>query len=116
MPDFTGTARIKLQPNTENLPVSFTFTECSSESANDGAIPYNETIESAVVKAYDPTGTDVTSSMVTTGATVDGLTVSCAISHYSGIADGLHKLTVILTMHSGYVDEFDCRRVLVTDT
>ena len=119
MPDFlnfTRQTQVKLQPTTRNLPVSFAFTRCTSTTSNDGAIPYGETISSAVVKAHSPSGTEVTSSMVTQAATVDGLNVSCEISWYTGVADGLHKLTVILTMLSGYIDEFDCQRVLVVNT
>lgn len=119
MPDFlnfTRQAQVKLQPTTRNLPLRFAFTQCSSETVNDGSIPYGETISSAVVKAYSPSGSDVTTSMVTQGAAVDGLNVSCEISWYTGVADGLHKLTVILTMLSGYIDEFDCQRILVVNT
>lgn len=116
MPDFIGVARIKVQPETVGLPVGFTFAACTSATANDGSLPYGDTISSAVVKAYDPSGNDVTASMVTTAAAVDGFTVSCRISYYSGIASGLHKLTAVLTLASGYVDEFDCRRIMVQDT
>lgn len=116
MPDFIGSATVKLQPTTRNLPVSMTFSACSSATANDGSIPYGDSIASAVVKAYSPDGTDVTSSMVTQAAAVNGLTVSCEISYYTGIASGRHKLTATLTMASGYIDEFDLKRVVVADT
>lgn len=121
MPDFQGRQTIKLQPNTANMPISMTFSVCSSATANDGAIPYGDTIESAEVLAYAPDGTDETDDMVTTEATVDGEVVSFAISYYTTLtgavpAVGRHKLTAILTMASGYVDEFDLKRVIVTDT
>lgn len=116
MPDFEGQKVVKLQPATRNLPVSLAFAVCSSPTANDGAIPYGSSIASAVVKAYSPAGTEVTSSLVTKAATVSGTTVSCEISYYTGIVAGKYKLTAILTMASGYVDELDCRRVVVSDT
>lgn len=116
MPDFLDNDIIKIQPTTRNRPVPMTFAACSSATAKDGSIPYGDTIASAVVKAYSPDGTDVTSSMVTQAASVNGLTVTCDISYYTGVATGRHKLTCILTMASGYVDEFDLKRVEVADT
>ncbi len=115
MPDIVGSSTIKLQPETVNYPVSFEFSVCSAQDANDGNIPYGDTLSSAEVKAYTPDGTDETSSLVTGAETVNGNTVSCAISYYSGIPDGKHKLTVIYTCASGYVDEIDAARVFVED-
>lgn len=116
MPDFQGQLTIKLQPTTRNMPVSLTFSACSSATANDGAIPYGDSIASAVVKSYGPDGAENTSSLVTGAAAVLGSTVSFEISHYIGIATGRHKLTAILTMASGYTDEFDCRRIIVANS
>lgn len=49
-------------------------------------------------------------------AAVNGSVVSCEISYYTGIAAGRHKLTAILTMANGYIDEFDCKRIVVGDS
>lgn len=111
--DFEPGGIVKIRPNTKDYPIAMTFRTCSSETANDGAIPFGDSIASAVVKAYGPDGTEVTASMVTVPASVDGDTVACAVSWYAGIAAGLHTLTAVLTMASGYVDEYDLRRVMV---
>lgn len=116
MPDFLGSMVVKIQPNTANLPITFEFTRCTTREANDGAIPYADSIASAVVLAYDPYGVDCTSDLVTSAASVDGLNVSCELSYYAGMIEGRYKLTVVATLASGYVDEFDFKRVYMKDT
>ncbi len=111
--DFEGREIIKLHPNTRDYPVGMSFSTCSSETANDGAIPFGDALSSAEVRAYDPTGADVTEAMVTTPATAHENSVRCAISHFSGMASGLYRLMAILTMESGYRDEYELRRVKV---
>ncbi|MCE5334108.1 MAG: hypothetical protein LLG06_05920 [Desulfobacteraceae bacterium] len=111
--DFEGREIITIRPSTKDYPVGMSFSTCTSETANDGAIPFGDAISSAVVKAYGPTGADVTASLVTIPATVQGNNLKCAISWYAGITPGLHTLTVVLTMASGHVDEFDLKRVIV---
>ncbi|MDD5724338.1 MAG: hypothetical protein PHY29_11475 [Syntrophales bacterium] len=113
--DFKEADEVKIQPSTVDYPLSMTFTVCSSATANDGNIPFGDSISSAVVKAYDADGTDVTSDMVTTPASVDGTTVSYGISYYEGATSGYHKLTAVLTMASGYVDEFDLKKIWCGD-
>ena len=124
MPDVTGTKRVKIQPNTANLPVSITLLICSSATANDGSIPYGDTLASAVAKAYSPAGVDVTTNFVTQAASVSGNVITCEISFYSTteglvttpMADGTYKLTFIYTCASGYVDEIDVKRFKVKNT
>jgi hypothetical protein len=116
MPDISGSETVKIQPNTVNYPVAFAFTICSSATSNDGNIPFGDTLSSIVVKAYDPDGTDVTANLVTTGGSVVGTNGYCALSYYAGIASGRHRLTVIYTCASGYVDEIDANRVFVENT
>jgi len=124
MPDVTGFNKVKIQPNTVNLPITLTLEICSSATANDGSIPYGDTLASAVVKAYSPAGVDVTSKFVTQAATISGNVIICEVSFYSDtvgevvtpMADGLYKLTFIYTCASGYVDEIDVKRFRVKNT
>jgi hypothetical protein len=116
MPDISGSETITIQPNTVKYPVNFILKICTSATANDGNIPFGDTLASAVVKAYDRAGTDVTTSMVTTAASVSGVTVSCKISYFAAAVSGRCKLTVIYTCASGYIDEIDAARVFVENT
>ncbi|MCE5335475.1 MAG: hypothetical protein LLG06_12905 [Desulfobacteraceae bacterium] len=111
--DFEGREIVKVRPNTKDYPVGMSFSICSSETANDGAIPFGTTMSSAVVKAYGPTGADVTAILVTIPATVQGNTVKCGVSWHEKIVPGLHTLTAVLTFASGHIYEFDLKRVLV---
>lgn len=113
MPDFVGSKYLTLLSEARNVPVSLTFDACSSATDNDGAIPYGDTIASAVVKAYSPAGTEVTSSMVTQAASVDGSTVSCEISYYTGCSAGTYTLRTILTLASGAILSYRLARVKV---
>lgn len=113
MPDFIGNKRTILLSEERNVPLSMHFSTCSGADTNDGAIPYGDTIASAVVKAYSPAGTEVTSSMVTQAASVDGSTVSCEISYYTGCSVGTYTLRAILTLASGAILSYRLARVKV---
>lgn len=110
MSDFQGTQRIRIQPNTVNYPIRFTF-PVATAAGGSGAIPYGNSIVSAVVKAYDPQGTDVSSSMVSDVVVTYPNMVNCALSYFPGALEGFYKLTIILTLsQGGYVEEFDAKR------
>lgn len=116
MPDFVGRDKVKLQPETRNYPISFSFSACTAFDSNDGSIPYGDSVESAAVKAYDPDGVDVSSSMVTGDAEVEADVVYVPISYYTGCIEGNYKLTIIVTCSSGFIHPYDFERVVVLDS
>ncbi len=61
---FQSVDNIILQPGDATVPYTFTFAACSSATANDGSIPYNTTISTAIIKVFDRTGADKTSEIV----------------------------------------------------
>ena len=61
---FQGVNKIIVQPGSATVPYTFTFAACSSATANDGSLPYNTTISSAVVKAFNESGSDVSSKII----------------------------------------------------
>ena len=97
------------------FPLNFKFTVCSSATENDGNLPYGTTISTATIIATDPDGEVVTSSLVSNQASVSDYVVSCKISYLEGATEGFYKLTVVLTLNTGYVDEFDFKKLLVKD-
>jgi len=53
MPDFP-TKIIEIDQDMDLWgPYTFTFPVCSSDTANDGSIPYGDTIATVVIEAYD---------------------------------------------------------------
>lgn len=119
MPSFRSVApisksRIDLQPFSTDVPYQFEFEICSAEGANDGVIPYGDTIASYTLVAYDKDGTDVTSEIVSSHSrSTNIITVLLKYPAISG--KGRYKLTFNITTSNGMKDEFDFGRVFAKD-
>ncbi len=111
MPSFQGTKSIILQPTTNHAPYTFTFEVCSSATANDGEIPYGDSVASCTVKAYDADGTDVTSEIVHSSSLAANV-VTVELDYPASSGAGKYKLTFQYTTTNGYSDEVDFARVV----
>ena len=109
---FQKSETITLQPGSATVPYTFTFAAASSATANDGSIPYGNTISGADVKAFDEAGTDVTSDMIAS-ETNTTLVVTVNLK-YPG-TEGRYSLEFVLTLSSGAVMEFDFTRIYAED-
>ena len=114
MDSFTGSDRIILQPGSDAVPYTFTFSVASSATANDGSIPYGTTISSVAVKAFDEGGTDRTTEIVDSSS-VSSPTVSVALNYPSTTGAGRYSLEIVCTLSSTAVMEFDFLRVFAED-
>ena len=113
---FTTSGVILLQPGSATVPYTFTFTAASSATANDGSIPFESTISSAVVKAFDEGGTDRTSEMIVgTTPVTGGLVVTVSLKYPATSGAGRYSLEFLLTLSTGAVLEFDYTRVSARD-
>lgn len=115
MASIKGTSKILLQPGTTKYALSIEVTVCSSATANDGFIPYGTVVSSVTAKVYDEDGVDVSSEMITIGATVTDNVVSIGLSYPSTSGPGLYKLTIIATLSSGATMEIDYNRIQALD-
>jgi len=116
--NYQGTKTITLQPGDATVPYTFTFDICSSATANDGAIPFGDTISTAVVKIFSEAGTDVTASMLSIAATVALTVVTVKLKYPAGVdppGAGRYSIEFILTLASTAVMEFDFTRLFVED-
>ena len=106
---------ITLQPNDTKVPHTFTFSVCSSATANDGFLPYGTNIASVVVTAYNSSGTAVTATMVSGTPSVASNIVTTKLN-YPG-ASGAYKLTMVATLDNGDATEIeaDFTRVIAKD-
>jgi len=111
---FQGVADITLQPGSAGVPYSFTFAACSSATANDGSLPYNTTISSAAVKAFDKAGTDVTDQMIASDS-LSTPVVTVALKYPATSGEGKYSIEFVLTLDSGAKMEFDFTRVYAED-
>src|SRR5574343_169860 len=114
MPDFQGTQRIIIQPGTDNFPLRLIFPIALSVDGG-GAIPYGNTIISALVKIYDPNGLDVTSSMIKSEPIIiNPNIVTLTLSYFTGAVEGRYKLTIVLGLSQGlYTEEFDANNRII---
>jgi len=111
---FDGTKTIRLQPDSADVPYTFSFTINSSLTANDGSLPFGTTISSAAVKAFDEDGNDVTAQMV--GSTSETTTVvTVPLTYPAAAGSGRYSLELVLTLSSSAVMEFDFTRVYAKD-
>ena len=112
--NFQGTKNITVQPGDSAVPYTFTLAACSSATANDGSLPYNTTMSSAVIKVFDEAGVDKTTEWVsseTNTATV--LTINLKYPSTAGV--GRYSIEMLVTLSSGAIMEFDFTRVYAKD-
>lgn len=114
MPSFDGRKRIVLQPNDAAVPYRFEFPIASANDANDGAVPYGDTVSSVAVTAHDADGTDVSGQIV--GAIVNGTDYcTVALTYPATAGAGDYKLSFVVTTANGADLEFDLDRVVAVD-
>jgi hypothetical protein len=111
MPDIEGTSRIVLQPTERVVPYTFTFPVCSSATANDGAIPYGDSVSACTLKAYDSDGNDVSSELVSSSSVASNV-VTVELDYPSTSGAGKYKLTFQITTANSVHLEFDFNRVV----
>ena len=104
MPDFNESEDwVKLQPGDVKVPKTFTFTKCSSATANDGGLPYGDSVSSFVATAHDEDGTDVTDDLIngTPSETDDVATVNFDYPTTNGA--GIYHLKFVVVTTNGIV-------------
>jgi hypothetical protein len=111
---FETNGRILLQSGTDTVPYSFTFPVASSATANDGSIPFESTISSAVVKAFDANGVDRTTEMIVSSSVISPV-VTVSLKYPATTKNGRYYLEFILTLNTGAKMEFNFTRILVKD-
>jgi hypothetical protein len=111
---FRPSGSITVQPGDQGLPFSFVFEACSSELANDGALPYGTTIENASVTAVRSDGEDATSDLVQSVDHSDE-TVVVTLRYPPNLGAGTYRLTFLMALSSGAVLEADFARVVAAD-
>jgi hypothetical protein len=115
MDDFQGTRDVVLQPGDAGVPVRFEVTVCSDADANDGALPYGESVGSVVVSAHKEDGTDATSALINGTPSTSGNTI-IVVMDYPGSTGIFHlKFIVTATPTSTLDREFDFKRVRCFD-
>ena len=85
------------------MPFAFKFTNCSSATANDGYLPYDDDISSVDI-------TTTISGLVNTDLMSVANNVVVLPMTYPGTA-GIYKITFELTLESGAILEADFNRV-----
>jgi hypothetical protein len=114
MPNFKGNENIQLQPGDLGVPYRFAFSVCTSETANDGAIPYGDSVSSCAVTGHTETGTDVTSELIASSSTSDNA-VTVSLNYPSTTGEGNYHLKFVVTTANGVKIEFDFNRIKAKD-
>ena len=112
--NFQGTKTINLQPSDSAVPYTFTYSVCSSATANDGSLPFGTLISTADVKAFDENGADVTTEIVHNDSNTTTV-VSVALKYPATSKEGRYSLEIVLTLDNGAVMETDFVRVFAKD-
>lgn len=120
MPSFKSVApisksRIDLQPFSDDVPYQFEFEVCSAEGANDGVIPYGDSLSATyVIVVYDKDGADVTSEIIASHSR-SGNIITVLMKYPATSGKGRYKLTFKITTTNGMKDEFDFGRIFAKD-
>jgi len=114
MPGFKGRSQIRLQPNDLDVPYTFEFPPCSAADANDGAIPYGDSVASCVVTAHDPDGNNVTTELITETSVANNI-VTVVMKYPATSKDGEYHLLFVVTTTLGAKIEADFNRIEAVD-
>lgn len=98
MHNFEGSRSATLQPGDTKKPYEFEIKVCSSQTANDGWIPYGTNMASIAVTAHKDDGTDVTSTMIEGDPTEVANVITVLLNHISEA--GEYYLYFILTLNT----------------
>ncbi len=120
MPDFEGTKAIILQPGDIAVPRQWEFTVCSGSTTNDGALPFEYSIDSVATTIHREDGTNLTTSILSTSScTGNILTTWLTYTTVSPVPGKHHmKFTAVINNPTGtteYTEEFDFNRLILKD-
>ena len=117
MPNFNQrTSEIVLQPGDAAVSYAFNFTISSSATANDGGIPFGETVASATVTIHldDADNTDKTSEVLDSSSLSSNV-VTVNLDYPSTTGAGCYHIKFVVTLAGGAVMEFDYNRIRARD-
>ena len=117
MPSFNQRAsEIVLQPGDSAVPYAFGFTINSSATANDGAIPFAQTVTEIAVTVHldDADNTDKTSEVVNSSSLADNI-LTVFLDYPSTTGAGCYHLKILATLSGSAVMEFDFNRISARD-
>ena len=100
MSDVIGFEVITLRPGDSAIPYSFEASPASSQSANDGAIPYGTSVSGAVVTCFK-NGVAVTD--VIEGSDVSNNIIQVQLNYPDTNKGGKYELRFALTLDTGAV-------------
>jgi hypothetical protein len=103
--NFTGDNEISLQPNDNSVPYGFSFSPCTTPTANDGSLPFGANISSIVVTGHMSSGTDATSALIA-NYTLDANVVTVYLKYPTAKGPGTYHLKFVATLDSGAVMQF----------
>jgi hypothetical protein len=113
MPDFSGDDTITLQPG-DLKDEQFTFSICSSATANDGMLPYGTTIASAIVTCHNEWGT-ANLEVIALSSAIGGDTVAVRLDYPAVEGPGNYHIEFNLTLDDAQTLEFDFNRIYAKD-
>jgi hypothetical protein len=112
--NFQGKDVVVLQPSDALIPVKFSTPVCTTASANDGSIPYGDTVASAIVTAYASDNTVVTTELIESSSVGSNI-VTVVFNYPSTTGEGTYRVKIVVTTANGVDIEFDFNRIYAKD-
>jgi len=100
MADVEGNEIIVLRPGDSAKPYEFYAKPCTSQSSNDGAIPYGTSVSDVAVKAYKK---GVESTEIIEASSVSNNIVQVQLNYPDDDESGKYQLRFDLTLDTGAV-------------
>ena len=109
---FQGNNKLNLQKNDVNVGYRFSFSISSSATSNDGTLPYETTISSAVVQCFSSEDEDTPISGIVSNTTSGDDYVNITMTH-GGKPAGLYYLVFIITLSDSSIMSIDFGRLII---
>jgi hypothetical protein len=93
------------------VPYSFRLTQCSSATANDGALPYGLTVASITSTIHTLAGIDATAEMVESDF-YEVLVYQARLNYPTTTGAGSYHLSIVVTFLDGSTKQLDFDRIV----
>ncbi len=116
MPDIEGQEIMLIKTGDDNVPYQFYAPPCSSQSANDGAIPFGTNVASAEIVTKDDDGT-VVEDLVDGALSVSANVITQNFKYPGDSGAGRYSINLALTLDNdpASVINFMADRIIVED-
>jgi hypothetical protein len=108
MSDLKSSKVLTLKSADTNITITYRVTVCTTETSNDGTLPYGVNISSVSVTAFNSGGDDITTSLISSSSTTGN---DIIITYKYPDEIGNFKVVVVCTLDNSATLQLDFNNV-----